>query len=95
MLDKSLILGKGLIIDENEFAELLGVTRITAMRYRVRRQGPNFIKIGRKYYYRTAAIEDWFLKLETVDLWSPQDRGLKLETVNSWSPQDRGCNQKL
>jgi len=56
---------KNLIIDENEFAKLRGVTRITVMRERQRRQGPNFIKIGRKYYYRMAAIENWFLKLET------------------------------
>ena len=56
---------KNLIITEDEFAELRGVKRITIMRERQRRRGPNFIKLGRKYYYRMATIEDWFLKMET------------------------------
>ena len=56
---------KNLIITEDEFAELRGVKRITIMRERQRRRGPSFIKLGRKYYYRMATIEDWFLKMET------------------------------
>ena len=32
---------------------------------RQKRVGPSFIKLERKYYYRVATIEDWFLKLET------------------------------
>ena len=56
---------KNLIITEDEFAELRGVKRITIMRERQRRRGPSFIKLERKYYYRVATIEDWFLKLET------------------------------
>lgn len=56
---------KNLIITEDEFAELRGVTRRTITRERQRRLGPSFIKLGRKYYYRVATIEDWFLKMET------------------------------
>ena len=53
----------GLIL-EAEFARQRGVSLLTVQRERRRRQGPDFIKLGRAYYYREAAIEDWLRSIE-------------------------------
>lgn len=52
------------LISEAEFARQRGVTLLTVQRERRRRKGPNFIKLGRVYFYREAAIADWLQSIE-------------------------------
>jgi predicted DNA-binding transcriptional regulator AlpA len=58
------------LISEAEFAQQRGVTVLTVQRERRRRQGPNFIKLGRVYYYREAAIADW---LQSIEVKTPKN----------------------
>ena len=58
------------LISEAEFAQLRGVTLLTVQRERRRRQGPNFIKLGRVYFYRKAAIADW---LQSIEVKTPKN----------------------
>ena len=37
---------------------------LTVQRERRRRQGPNFIKLGRVYFYRESAIAAWLKSIE-------------------------------
>ena len=52
------------LISDAEFARQRGVTLLTVQRERRRRKGPNFIKLGRVYFYREAAIADWLQSIE-------------------------------
>ena len=54
------------LIPEAEFAALRGVSVRTVQRERAQRIGPPFIKLGRKIFYRPAAIEAWLLDQEQV-----------------------------
>ena len=58
------------LISEAEFAQLRGVTLLTVQRERRRRQGPNFIKLGRVHFYREAAIADW---LQSIEVKTPKN----------------------
>ena len=52
------------LIPETEFAKQRGVSVRTVQRERAQRVGPPFIRLGRKIYYRPAAIEAWLLDQE-------------------------------
>ncbi|WP_144055850.1 helix-turn-helix domain-containing protein [Octadecabacter arcticus] len=52
------------LIREPEYARLTGRNVRTVQRERARRIGPAFIRIGRKVFYRKAAIEAWLLAQE-------------------------------
>ena len=52
------------LIPETEFAEARGVHVRTIQRERARREGPPFIKLGRRIFYRREAIEAWLLAQE-------------------------------
>lgn len=52
------------LIPEADYAAARGVSVRTVQRERAQRIGPPFIKIGRKIYYRPAAIEEWLLAQE-------------------------------
>lgn len=52
------------LIPEPEYAEHRGVSVRTVQRERAQRIGPPYIKLGRKIYYRPAAIEAWLLDRE-------------------------------
>lgn len=52
------------LLTEPQFAELTGRNVRSVQRERARREGPPFIRIGRKVYYRRAAIEAWLLAQE-------------------------------
>ena len=52
------------LIPEADFAAQRGVSLRTVQRERAQRIGPPFIKIGRKVFYRPAAIEQWLLARE-------------------------------
>lgn len=54
------------LLEETEYAAQRGVSLRTAQRERAQRLGPPFIKLGRKIYYRPAAIEAWLLAQEQV-----------------------------
>jgi hypothetical protein len=58
------------LISEAEFAQLRGVTLLTVQRERRRRQGPNFIKLGRVYFYREAVIAAW---LQSIEVKTPKN----------------------
>jgi len=57
------------LISEAEFARQRGVSLLTVQRERRRRQGPNYIKLGRIYYYRSVSIENW---LHSIEVKTPQ-----------------------
>jgi hypothetical protein len=52
------------LISEEQYAEDRGVSLRTAQRERALRASPPFIKMGRKIFYRPAAIEAWLLAQE-------------------------------
>jgi predicted DNA-binding transcriptional regulator AlpA len=51
-------------ITRPELARALGLTVDTLSRWEARRQGPPCTRIGRKTYYRRAAVQDWILAQE-------------------------------
>jgi hypothetical protein len=51
-------------IDEYELAEEIGHVVRTVRGWRHRRCGPPYIIIGRRAYYRKAAVRDWLLSKE-------------------------------
>jgi hypothetical protein len=54
------------LISETDYAEQRGVSIRSVQRERAQRVGPPFIKVGRKVYYRPAAIEAWLLSMEQI-----------------------------
>ena len=52
------------LIPEPDLAAKRNVSLRTVQRERALRIGPPFIKIGRKVYYRPAAVEAWLLSKE-------------------------------
>jgi hypothetical protein len=52
------------LIPEIKYAAQRGVNIRKIQRERAQRVGPPFIKLGRKIYYRSAAIEAWLLAQE-------------------------------
>lgn len=52
------------LVAEAEYARLRGVTVRSIQRERAMRTGPDFIKIGRRIFYRPEAIDAWLLALE-------------------------------
>ncbi len=54
------------LISEADYAEQRAVSVRSVQRERAQRVGPPFIKVGRKIYYRPAAIEGWLLSKEQI-----------------------------
>lgn len=54
------------LISEPDYAAARGVSLRTLQRERAQRIGPPFIQLGRKIYYRPAAIEAWLIAKEQV-----------------------------
>lgn len=52
------------LLSETDYAAQRGLSLRTVQRERAQRVGPPFIKVGRKVYYRPAAIEAWLLAQE-------------------------------
>ena len=52
------------LISEADYAVARGVSLRTVQRERAQRIGPPFIQLGRKIYYRPAAIEAWLIAKE-------------------------------
>jgi len=51
-------------IDEHEYCRQRGVSLRTAQRDRQLRQAPPYLVVGKKVYYRIAAIREWMLRQE-------------------------------
>lgn len=60
------------LISEADFAAQRGVSVRTIQRERALRIGPPFIKMGRRIYYRPAAIENWLLAKEQAQPRAPK-----------------------
>ena len=54
------------LITEHDYSVQRGVCLRTVQRERAQRMGPPFIRLGRKIYYRPAAIEAWLIAQEQV-----------------------------
>jgi hypothetical protein len=54
------------ILTEAQYAGLTARNIRTVQRERATRTGPAFIRIGRKVYYRKAAIETWLIAQEQM-----------------------------
>jgi len=46
-------------IDEKRLCEELGISSVTATKWRARAEGPPFIKVGRLVRYRRTDVERW------------------------------------
>lgn len=64
------------LIPESEFAAQRGVSVRTVQRERAQRIGPPYIQMGRKIYYRPAAIEGWLLAKEQAQPRAPKTEGV-------------------
>lgn len=51
-------------IDEHEYCRQRGVSLRTAQRDRQLRQAPPYLIVGKKVYYRIAAVREWMLRQE-------------------------------
>jgi len=51
-------------IDEHEYCRQRGVSLRTAQRDRQLRQAPPYLLVGKKVYYRIAAVREWMLNQE-------------------------------
>lgn len=52
-------------LDEKAFCALLGISSITATKWRAKAKGPPFIKVGRLVRYRRSDVEAW-LRANTI-----------------------------
>jgi len=53
------------ILTEDEFIELMGITKRTARYWRANSVGPAFVKVGAKTRYRRASIDTWMATHES------------------------------
>jgi predicted DNA-binding transcriptional regulator AlpA len=53
------------LLNEHEVARIVGLSVATVRRWRLRRQGPRFIKIGTSVRYDLSALESWLRSLPT------------------------------
>ncbi|WP_136649735.1 transcriptional regulator [Paracoccus aeridis] len=60
------------LISEADYAAQRGVSARTIQRERALRIGPPFIKMGRRIFYRPAAIESWLLAKEQAQPRAPK-----------------------
>jgi hypothetical protein len=61
-------------IPETAQAEKHGVSLATQRRWRKLKYGPAAVRIGRRYYYRADASEDWLAAQETAAAEPPRRR---------------------
>jgi predicted DNA-binding transcriptional regulator AlpA len=47
------------LIDEKRLCADLGISSVTATKWRARAEGPRFIKVGRLIRYRRSDVEAW------------------------------------
>lgn len=52
-------------LDEKRLCALLGISSVTATKWRAKAKGPPFIKVGRLVRYRRSDVEAW-LRANTV-----------------------------
>ena len=66
------------LTEESEFARRRGVSLRTVQRERAKRNGPPFIRVGKKIYYREDAIRKWLLAQEVEQPRAIASRGTHL-----------------
>jgi predicted DNA-binding transcriptional regulator AlpA len=49
----------GQLLNQDQVADLLGISARTLERYRVTGEGPPYIKLGRRVIYRWVIVEEW------------------------------------
>ena len=49
------------LIDEKQLCAELGISAVTATKWRAKAEGPPFIKVGRLVRYRRSDVEAWLL----------------------------------
>jgi predicted DNA-binding transcriptional regulator AlpA len=49
------------LIDEKQLCAELGISSVTATKWRARAEGPRFIKVGRLIRYRRSDVEAWLI----------------------------------
>lgn len=49
------------LIDEKQLCAELGISGVTATKWRAKAEGPPFIKVGRLVRYRRSDVEAWLL----------------------------------
>ncbi len=55
------------LLDEDQAAAMLNVSKRTLRRFRQKGKGPRFNKIGGKVRYRRSSIEEWLRNNETME----------------------------
>ena len=51
-------------ITEDQYVQMRGVCKRTIQRERADGNGPPFVKLGKKIYYREEALGEWLLAME-------------------------------
>ena len=54
-------LNDSMLIDEKQLCTDLGISSVTATKWRARAEGPPFIKVGRLVRYRRSDVEAWLV----------------------------------
>ena len=54
-------------LSEEQYADERGVTIRTCQRDRALRQGPPYVILGKKVYYRIEAVREWLLSQEQAN----------------------------
>ena len=55
-------------VEEAEYCRERRISRRTAQRERRLREGPPFVRLGQRVYYRVDAVRDWVRQQETAPL---------------------------
>lgn len=60
------VLQSTIYLCDTQVAERLGISRVTVQKWRQRRIGPPYIKLGKTVRYEAAQLEAW-IKSNTID----------------------------
>lgn len=55
------------LLSANEVAEYLNLTPHTLSLYRTRKQGPRYIRLGKRIRYRVSDVKDWVTLQTTLN----------------------------
>ena len=77
-------------ISREQLARALGLTADTLSRWEARRQGPPCTRIGRKTFYRRAAIQEWIRAQEQAH---PVRSTLRITSISPSQARGFTCSQ--
>lgn len=84
------------LIDERQLCADLGISSVTATKWRAKAEGPPFIKVGRLVRYRRRDVEAWLVSRTVGRAPShaaPPDRGAQLPS-SAWSPANSTATER-